>query len=971
MNPNVVDLFTDLRRIVERIPADMGGGCPLAKSFLMAYLALTLDLKTYVEIGVYRGRSFFPMAYAARRLGGMAYGIDAYDCETAKEHDLPPRDAATLNTFLESLNFSRIHEEVTHLRSDLGFTETAEIIKASSRAASGLLATRQIAIDVLHIDGNHDTRHVMEDIELYVPLVKDGGLVVLDDTDWDSVRPALKRLRRKLATIFNDGHFVILAKGMPEGKVSWPERQRLEILHSMVANRERVRTSPTATVSVIVLSYNHEKYIGQCLEGILAQKGDFRIDLVIGDDCSTDGTLEVIRSYLDALGRDDVEVKMLTAGTNLGVTRNFQRTLEACTGKYIAICEGDDYWICDEKLRVQADMLMRRPDCALSFNDIYIYTEATGEYSTFEYQQEIDEDVLTMRDLVRGYFIGNISCCMYDGQYVRSLPSGLFELFIGDWMFNICYSDFGDIARVRRKMSVYRRHDAGMWSAKPVPERAKVLHGLIGEYNRFLNFDFDRQFTLHQRREAGAFVGEAYREAWDVAIIDNVFPHPLSAFRMQEFESYLKEFDSLKIYVSGVSRPALGPETVEDLVANFKRFHPQYGNRVEALDEYTVINARLMYVVFLENTYRNIERIEAFGIPFVFTLYPGGWFGLNNADSDRFLRRVMASPCFRRVIVTQRITYEYLIRNAFCTAGEIEFIFGVVTPLEAIEREYEGKKHFGVEKSTLDICFVAHKYTERGVDKGYDVFIDVARELSRKWENVQFHVVGGFDASDIDVSDIEERITFYGGRDITWFDDFYRDKDIILSPNIPSMIFTGSFDGFPTGTCVDAGLRKTAVFAADALGLNTHFVDGEDVVIVPHDAPAIARLIEGYYRDPERLRAVAENGARTMKRLYGYEAQIAPRVRILRQELGRAIRAEKIREEARRVSRRRGAVWSEGVLWVAVRLWRVCPRPVQARIRKGIGDVRANDAVFQAMKSVCPAAVIEFYRKIRESERPR
>jgi len=76
-NPDVIELLRDLKQIVTQIPVDFAGGSPLSKTFLMAYLALEYDLKNYVEIGIYRGRSFFPMAYAAKLLNCMAYGIDS------------------------------------------------------------------------------------------------------------------------------------------------------------------------------------------------------------------------------------------------------------------------------------------------------------------------------------------------------------------------------------------------------------------------------------------------------------------------------------------------------------------------------------------------------------------------------------------------------------------------------------------------------------------------------------------------------------------------------------------------------------------------------------------------------------------------------------------------------------------------------------------------------------------------------
>ncbi len=281
-------------------------------------------------------------------------------------------------------------------------------------------------------------------------------------------------------------------------------------------------------------------------------------------------------------------------------------------------------------------------------------------------------------------------------------------------------------------------------------------------------------------------------------------------------------------------------------------------------------------------------------IPFVFTLYPGGGFGLNVANSDEMLTRVFSSPCFRKVIVTQKVTYDYLVDNNYCKPEQIKFIFGVVTPLDYINTEYAEKKHFGIDidKETLDICFVAYKYTKKGVDKGYDIFTEVAHQLCQKHHNIKFHVVGGIDEHDIDVTDLRGKITFYGKRDTEWFNDFYKDKDIILSPNIPKTMYPGSFDGFPTGSCVDAGLRKTAIFCTDELNLNkkvfsegNEFVEDKEIVIIPHDAVRITSIIESHYHDPKKLKTISENGSLRLKQLFGFEAQILPRINLLRAEI--------------------------------------------------------------------------------------
>lgn len=635
-------------------------------------------------------------------------------------------------------------------------------------------------------------------------------------------------------------------------------------------------------ISVVVISYNQERYIDECLNGIFMQKGDFTVELVIGDDCSTDGTLEVIKNYTGNYTGNDIQAKILVADKNIGMTKNLQRCLNACTGDYIAVCEGDDYWVDSFKLQKQVHFLQANPDCAICFNSVNTYFQNTGEFSFFKPDTKLFGRVFNTSDLVKENFIGNLSCCMYNAKYIEKIPPDFFDLHIGAWMFNIYYSRFGKIGYIKDVMSVYRKHDSRIRSAKTSRVDVMRLYGYIYTYNRFLSYEFNEEFSEMQKKLKNIFENTLM----DIAIIDDIAPHPLSAFRMQEFFSYMENFERSIIYCSGLSVPLLGGKSLDELVYDFLKKYPKYAGQIDILKPNTVINAKLIYTVFLENAYVSIDEIERTKTPFVFCLYPGGSFGLNNARSDAMLRRVTSSPCFRKVIVTQKITYDYLIEKKFCHQNQIEFIFGVVTPLKQFERPYEGKRHFGVNKDILDICFVAHKYTEMGVDKGYDVFVQVATVLAEKHPNIRFHVVGGFDKNVFDVSQINDRITFYGTQETEWFDDFYLDKDLILSPNIPFKIFDGFFDGFPTGSCTDAGLRETAIFCTDVLKLNQGFFeDGREIVIIPHDVMKIVEKIEYYYSNPDKLFAIGKYGRQKIIELYAYEAQIAPRVKLLQDEI--------------------------------------------------------------------------------------
>ena len=121
-------------------------------------------------------------------------------------------------------------------------------------------------------------------------------------------------------------------------------------------------------ISVGVITYNQEATIRQTLDSILAQKGDFDLELVIGEDCSTDNTYSICEEYVrrNELRNEGVnelrEVKLLPNTQNLGIMANFARVMKACTGDYVGICAGDDYW-CDEmKLQKQLDYFRAHPE---------------------------------------------------------------------------------------------------------------------------------------------------------------------------------------------------------------------------------------------------------------------------------------------------------------------------------------------------------------------------------------------------------------------------------------------------------------------------------------------------------------------------------------------------------------------------------------------------------------------------------
>ncbi len=150
-------------------------------------------------------------------------------------------------------------------------------------------------------------------------------------------------------------------------------------------------------VSVCMITYNHGPYIRQAIEGVLMQRCTFPFELVIGEDCSRDDTVNICMEYASS----HPGVRLLPHDSNLGMLPNFFRTMEACTGKYIAFCEGDDYWSDMDKLQKQYDFLESNPSYGMVCTDYSRYFQNSGVlrrqcFNTARYPDEVSfADYLT------------------------------------------------------------------------------------------------------------------------------------------------------------------------------------------------------------------------------------------------------------------------------------------------------------------------------------------------------------------------------------------------------------------------------------------------------------------------------------------------------------------------------------------------------------------------------------------------
>ncbi len=141
-----------------------------------------------------------------------------------------------------------------------------------------------------------------------------------------------------------------------------------------------MKTTPTQPlVSVRMVTYNHEPYIANAIESILSQKTNFDFELVIGEDCSTDRTRSIV---LDYQKKYPEIIRLITTDQNVGMKKNGYRVEQACRGRYIAWCDGDDIWHREDKLQVQIDYIETHPQCGLVCSDYNLYNISTGKITT-------------------------------------------------------------------------------------------------------------------------------------------------------------------------------------------------------------------------------------------------------------------------------------------------------------------------------------------------------------------------------------------------------------------------------------------------------------------------------------------------------------------------------------------------------------------------------------------------------------
>ena len=235
-------------------------------------------------------------------------------------------------------------------------------------------------------------------------------------------------------------------------------------------------------VSVCMITYGHEKFIEEAINGVLMQQCDFEVELIIANDCSPDKTDEIIRKLIDNHSKPSW-IKYIKHDKNLGMMPNFIFAMQECKGKYIALCEGDDYWTDPLKLQKQVDVLEFNPHLVGCFhnseerywND---YSKASSLYVSFLAGREV-----SIKELTQSNIIPTASVIFKKPTHNELFSEEYLHLPIGDWPLHLLNARNGNYYYLPQVMSVRNLYPQSVWGMQ---NHEKNVAQVVYVYNELI-----------------------------------------------------------------------------------------------------------------------------------------------------------------------------------------------------------------------------------------------------------------------------------------------------------------------------------------------------------------------------------------------------------------------------------------------------------------------------------------------------
>lgn len=243
-------------------------------------------------------------------------------------------------------------------------------------------------------------------------------------------------------------------------------------------------------ISIAMLAYNHEKFIGQAIESVLMQKTSYTYKIIIAEDFSIDNTRKIVLEYQKNYPD---KIKLILQNKNVGANLNNIDLLSNLEGKYIAALEGDDYWTDPLKLQKQVDFLEANLDYALCFHQVNISQDGIVREDIVDAKVS---ETTTIKDLAKGNYMHTCSVVFRNNLFAE-FPKYFNQSPIGDYFLHMLNARYGAIKYIDEIMGVYRLHGNSSWSSKTQKERELIWVPFLENIKP--NFDNEIQKILGEQ----------------------------------------------------------------------------------------------------------------------------------------------------------------------------------------------------------------------------------------------------------------------------------------------------------------------------------------------------------------------------------------------------------------------------------------------------------------------------------------
>jgi len=296
--------------------------------------------------------------------------------------------------------------------------------------------------------------------------------------------------------------------------------------------------SENPLVSVLLITYNHDKFIAQAIKSVLMQQVNFKYEIVIGEDCSTDGTKDIVIDYQKKYSD---RIKLLLQEKNAGMHKNFIDTYYSCRGKYIALLEGDDYWTDPYKLQKQVEFLEKHPDYAICFHNMQIIYEDDLHMNRLSNINQ--QEITNIENLASGNYIYTASCIFR--KYLSEIPDWFYQCPVGDYPLHLLNARYGKIKFIDEVMGIYRVHKGGIWEIKSDSFRMEkwieMLEMIRYKFNKDINKIMRKNISLWHFRIADLLNGDLNRR--------KIFYHILKSILLSPCNNQVSKKAVLKILI--------------------------------------------------------------------------------------------------------------------------------------------------------------------------------------------------------------------------------------------------------------------------------------------------------------------------------------------------------------------------------------------------------------------------------------